>query len=398
MLTGNLVRVRHARNKLIPQYIDEQDPRLRETAEQLLTLFRTLQGSTRGEMEEEVVNTIGDNPTTLVEQGLAKLLEDRCEFDVESSHPPDELREAVFRLAASQRASSGFDRAKVLGDVAGTLQVTAEEIERGLFADLKMEQRVISFQDFTVEQLLQRYNVALAQAILLRATKVTVSIARETPQRYRKLFRAVKFHRLICEFAKSGTDEYTLTLDGPLSLFSATQKYGVQLANFLPTLLHCKQFGLKAAVRWGAQKKEKEFFLESGDGLKSHLTDCGDYVPKELMMFAESFRKQIDDWEIVEETELLLAGNSVWPPDFALVHRPTQKRVYLEILGFWRKTEVDKHYRQLRKELKEPFLLAVSDQFNVDEEEGDTLKGIYRFKRTPLPEEVARLALEAISR
>ena len=29
----------------------------------------------------------------------------------------------------------------------------------------------------------------------------------------------------------------TLNLDGPMSLFSATQKYGLQLALFLPTLL-----------------------------------------------------------------------------------------------------------------------------------------------------------------
>lgn len=398
MLTGNLVRVRHAKNRLVPQYIDEHDRRWVEAAEQLLTLFRTLQGSTRGEMEEEVVNIIGDNPTTLVEQGLAKLLEDRCEFDVESAHPPDELREAIFSLAAAQRAGDGFDRSAVIDAVTSKLAISAEQVERGLFADLKMEQRLIAFQDCTVEQLLQRYNVALAQAILLRSTRVSVTISCETPQRYRQLFRAVKFHRLICEFSKSGPDEYALTLDGPLSLFSATLKYGVQLANFLPTLLHCKQFGLKAAVRWGAQKKEKEFFLDSRDGLKSHLTDYGDYVPKELTMFAESFRKQIDDWEIVEETELLPVGTSVWPPDFALVHRATKKRVYFEILGYWRKTDVDKHYRLLRKELKEPFLLAVSDQFNIDEEVGEVIKGIYRFKRTPLPDEVARLASEAISR
>ena len=72
--------------------------------------------------------------------------------------------------------------------------------------------------------------MALAQAILLRSTGVTVHVYGETPARYRQLFRAIKFHRLICDIQPSGPDAYTLHLDGPLSLFSATQKYGLQLA------------------------------------------------------------------------------------------------------------------------------------------------------------------------
>jgi predicted nuclease of restriction endonuclease-like RecB superfamily len=328
-----------------------------------------------------------------VHQGLAKLLEDRCEFDVESSHPPDELRERVFQAAAAQRAAGEFNRQAVLEATAAELGLTGEQIDQGLFADLKIEQRLIRFKDCTVEQLLQRYNVALAQAILLRSTGVVVNIMGETPARYRQLFRAIKFHRLICEIREAGRDSYTLALDGPLSLFSATQKYGMQLANFLPSLLQCKRFDLKATVRWGAQRKEKEFRLESNDGLCSHLPDYGDYVPAELAMFAEAFRKKSDDWDISSEAALLPLGTSVWTPDFVLTHRRTKRKVYLEILGFWRRTDADKLYRRLQKELKEPFILAVSEQFNIDEaDEGEVNSSIYVFKRTPLPEEVIRLA------
>ena len=83
----------------------------------------------------------------------------------------------------------------------------------------------------------------------------------ETPARFRQLFRAVKFHRLICTIHETPGNRYTLTLDGPLSLFSSTQKYGLQLALFLPALLHCKAFDLRANVRWGAERKEKQFAL-----------------------------------------------------------------------------------------------------------------------------------------
>ncbi len=393
MLTGNQVRVRHARNRLLPQYIGVNEPEWIEVAERLLELYRAAEGCTRGELEEEIAEAVGDSPTQLVHQGLAKLLEDRCEFDVESSHPPDELRERVFRMSAAQRASGEFNRQAVLDTTAAELGLTAEQVERGLFADLKVEQRLIRFKDCTAEQLLQRYNVALAQAILLRSIGVTIHIAGETPGRYRQLFRAIKFHRLICDIREAGRDAYTLTLDGPLSLFSATQKYGMQLANFLPSLLPCKQFDLKADVRWGAQRKEKEFRLNASDGLRSHLPDYGDYVPPELTMFLETFRKKIADWEISTEAVLLPLGNGVWTPDFTLTHRASQKKVYLEVLGFWRRTDADKLLRRLQKELKEPFILAVSEQFNIDETvEGEVNSSIYTFKRTPLPEEVVRLA------
>lgn len=393
MLPTKLVRVKHARNRLIPSYLDAGDPQWQSVAERLLALFRTFQGCTRGELEEEIAEALGDNLMQLVHQGLAKLLEDRCEFEVDASHPPEALRARAFRIAAAQRIAGGFERRAVLDATAAELSIAAEQVDRGLFADLKMEQRLIRFADGTVEQLLHRYNVALAQAILIRSTGVKVQIVGEPPARFRQLFRAMKFHRLIGEVRAGGPGTYTLALDGPLSLFSATQKYGVQLANFLPHLLPCKRFELSAEIRWGAQRKEKTFQLDSAQGLRSHVPDTGDYVPKELSMFAEMFRKQIADWAIGSDTAVVPLGNHYWTPDFVLTHRRSGKRVLLEILGFWRRTDVEKHVKRLQSELKEPFVLAVSEQFNIDEalaEFGDA--AVYQFKRTPLPEEVVRLA------
>ena len=63
-------------------------------------------------------------------------------------------------------------------------------------------------------------------------------------------------------------ETYQLHLDGPMSLFTATQKYGLQLAFFLPALLHCHDFELKADLRWGAQRKPKRCCLKiSVDGI-----------------------------------------------------------------------------------------------------------------------------------
>jgi predicted nuclease of restriction endonuclease-like RecB superfamily len=400
MLTGKMVRVRYARERIVPCYIDAADPGWLEVAGRLLELFRAQTGRTRGELEQEVEEAFGDDGAQVVHQGLAKLLEDRCEFEVVSGHPPEQLREAVFRAAAEQRqpALQPFDRSAVLDRVAAELGTTSEAVEHGLFADLKSEQRLVSFKDMTAERLLQRYNVALAQAVLLRSTGVHVAVRHEPPQRYRQLIRLAKFHRLICDIEKTGPDSYQLHLDGPLSLFAATQKYGLQLALFLPGVLLCRDFELRAELRWGPQRRPKTFTLSSADGLVSHLPDAGTYVPPELAMFVELFRKKVEGWDIREETEVFSLGDGFWVPDFRLVHRASGQAVLLEVLGFWRRSSAEKHLDRLRRHAQLPFLLAVSDQLRIDEAELEGLPaGVHRFRQMPLPDEIVRLAGEVLA-
>jgi predicted nuclease of restriction endonuclease-like RecB superfamily len=400
MLTGKLVRVRYGRERILPCYLKVDDPGWLEVAGRLLELFRDQTGRSRGELEADLEEAFGDDPAQIVHQGLAKLLEDRCEFEVASGHPPERLREAVFRAAADYRradAARPFDRQAVLSQVAAELDTAPEAVEQGLFADLKSEQRLVSFKDISPERLLQRYNVALAQAVLLRSTRVHVAIHGEPPQRYRQLLRLVKFHRLVCDMEKTGPDSYQLHLDGPLSLFSATQKYGLQLALFLPGVLLCRDFELRAELRWGAQRRPKTFTLSSNDGLVSHYPDTGTYVPPELAMFAELFRKKVEAWDIVEETEVFPLGDGFWVPDFRLIHRATGQAVLLEVLGFWRRSSAEKHLGRLREHARVPYLLAVSDQLRIDEAELEGLPaGVHRFRQMPLADEVARLAGEVL--
>src|SRR5439155_25082410 len=82
VLTGKMVRVRYARDRIIPYFLDPADEQAQLVAEQLLELYRRYEGRTRGEFEEGFAATSGDAPSTLLHQGLAKRPEDRCELDV----------------------------------------------------------------------------------------------------------------------------------------------------------------------------------------------------------------------------------------------------------------------------------------------------------------------------
>jgi predicted nuclease of restriction endonuclease-like RecB superfamily len=233
MLTAQLVRVRFARDRVIPRYVDPSDDQLLAVAADLIAFYRAGVGRAQSEFAAEFDNLPGDPDMQFVHRGLVKLLEDRCEFGVVAGKPPLEIREAVFARAALARKSPPFDRAAILAELAVELGVTVAEIESGLFADLKSEQRLVSFDDVTPERLLKRYNVALAQGILLKSVRVTIDLRGESPARLRAILRRIKFHRLVCTATATGAQSCRLVLEGPLSLFSATQKYGVTSISIL---------------------------------------------------------------------------------------------------------------------------------------------------------------------
>src|SRR5689334_4501014 len=118
MLTGKLVRVRFARDHVVPVYLAPDDAEALHWARELSAAFRTGQGRSRGELEADVAELLDGLPNPTVPQGLAKLLEDRSEFEVQTVLPPEELRDAVFRAAAEARRQGGvFPRDDVLADV-----------------------------------------------------------------------------------------------------------------------------------------------------------------------------------------------------------------------------------------------------------------------------------------
>src|SRR5947209_19866679 len=144
MLTGTLVLVRFSKQRVLPLDLRRDDPQWLEVAESLLLIFREGVGRTRGEIETEIDEMVGEGLATLAHRGLAKILEDRAEFEVVADIPPESLREKVFTAAAEHRRSlrvagqprAPFRRERVLEGVARELSLTTEQVASALFADL----------------------------------------------------------------------------------------------------------------------------------------------------------------------------------------------------------------------------------------------------------------------
>ncbi len=411
MLTGDLVRVRSSKERIIPLYLNRANPQWLEVAESLLIVFREGVGMTRGEIEEEIDELFGGGgKATLIHRGLAKVLEDRAEFEVVADVPPEQIREKVFTAAAEHRkrlqatrpaeesaiprnGRTAFHRDEVLAGVARELNLEPDVMVNALFADLRDENRLLKFEDMTAQRLLDRYNVALAQAVLLRSVRVEAEVRDEGPARYRQLFRRLKFHRLVYRVQGTMADGYTLQIDGPLSLFSATTRYGLQMAMFLPALLHCHDFRLDAELRWGPRREPRSFHLDSGTGLITHQLDSGVYVPAEIPALVERFRQLAPAWSLDDCTEVLELGREgVWVPDYRAVHKATGTDVFIEVVGFWKKSSLERLLRLLPGHGPPRFVLVVSDKLKVDEGALSELPGpILWFKEIPNAPELAAL-------
>jgi uncharacterized protein len=401
MLTGNLVRVKTtSKGRIVPVYLNREDPHWLEVGEGLLLIFREGANLTRGEIEAEIDELVGEGMATLVHRGLAKVLEDRAEFEVVADLPPETVREKVFLAAAAERRAvrasghrTAFRREAILEAVAQELGLEAERVVAALFADLKDENRMLRFDDLGALGLIDRYNVALAQAVLLRSVHATVEIRNEKPARYRQLFRQLKFHRLLYQVQGNMKEGYVFHIDGPLSLFSATNKYGLQMALFLPTLLLCRDFRLDAELRWGPKREPRIFHLDGETGLVSHKADTGTYVPAEIGAFLERFRQVAPAWDVTDATDLIELGREgMWVPDYRFVHRATGTDVFVEVLGFWKRSSLERLLRLLPQHGPKRFVLAISDRLKVDEETLGELPGpVLRFKEIPNAPELAAL-------
>lgn len=330
--------------------------------------------------------------------GLRKVLEDGCEFEVAAGVDPEGLRRELFLAAAAAHRGldvrARFDRAAVLAEVAARLGTTPEAIEAGLYADLRGAEILRSAASEAPDILLDRYNLALAQSILLRATQVTVRVEGESAARYRRLFRAARFHGLLHVVRGDPEAGYTITLDGPYSLFDAVQRYGLRLAMFLPSVLLCRSFHVRADVRWGREKEPFAFEITPSDGLVFHGRELPDTTP-ELEAFCEGFRKLGSPWTVARNERIFaLPGEVVCVPDLVFENRATGEEVYLEAFGFWSRDAVWRRVELIRKGFPARIVLAVGKQLRVSEEVlGEEDAGeIYVYRATMSPRAVlARL-------
>ncbi len=369
MLTADLVRVRRKGDEIIVSPLGKRNrPTAKLIGAQYLELITEHVGLRKDEWAAARARVQVPARAQKLAAGLVKLIEDRCTFAMDEGVDPIALRDAIFSEAATIRAGldpgEPFDRDALLTRIGEEHGLDLEATERRLYADLKSAWRLQAFEPIETEALLDLYDTSQGQAVLLRATRVTVVVHRAEPAALRRLFRKLKFLRLIHVIRPVGDGETRIDLDGPASLFSASTKYGLQLALLLPALERTGPWSLDAQVLWGSAKDRCRLHLE-GTGKNAGVNEKS-ALPDEVQTLLTRLRKKPEGWTFSINRKVLdLPGVGLCVPD--LVAKKDGERVYVEVLGFWSRPAVWQRVELVEKGLKHKILFCVSSRLRVGE-------------------------------
>lgn len=403
MLTGPLLRARGTRDSVRPGFLDPEDPRRLELADRLVALAgeAVARGDTRGAFEalvEEVL--VADRVDHKVVRGLRRVLEDASEFATDAPIPPSEIRARLFAGGPAPRTSvpggppSAADRIAAL---AAELDCPAAHLARALFADLKDNQVLRACPVASGRWLLDRYNVALVQGLLLDALEVEIRLDRPKPERARQLFRAIRFHQLMhrLEPVPQTPGSFRILLDGPASLFRLSTRYGMALARFFPVVpLLDTPWTLTARVAW--RRLHRSLVVGSADRLRSHLPDVGTWVSREEQEFEARFRALDSGWALERGAAVLdLGGEALWAPDWVV--RRGDREALVEIVGVWRKAWLSRRLDLLARHGARNAVLVVSRALVGDKGEFPDLPGAVVAFRRVVPVKDVLAAVERVA-
>jgi predicted nuclease of restriction endonuclease-like RecB superfamily len=351
MLTGDLLVVKTSKGKIEPVYgIPNQDNL--EIACSVIDVFQEHAGRTYGELVEELEGIEEINYRLI--RGLAQILERRCVIESDSVTDPIDARRAVFEESRGFVASQK-ERNKVLDKAARKLLIEPDDLETALWADQEGNLIIKEFQSISPEDLLRQYNLSLAQTLLFKATGMEVQLE----DNYQRVFRKIKQLGLMYSIRDG-----KISLEGSLSLFKLTERYGSAFAKLLPTLMESSKWSLRASISRKTFQGKRIFEFELDHGLRSIFageseSDIALDIAFDSAIEKEFYQLGFKGWTMRREPAVLQAGQYAFIPDFSLERNGIT--IYIEIIGFWTPEYLRNKIQKLNQlEEKEGMILLVN--------------------------------------
>jgi uncharacterized protein len=346
-------------------------------------------------------------------RGLYTLLERRCIFSSGEGRKPTaivdgnagiadldpfHIRKCLFEESSARGyALTDHKRKEIINSVSSRIKVSQDIIIRDMWADLEENMILQGFRTLVPKKLIAWYNLSLMQTLLFNSTNLEFNI--QGGYNWKRVLRAVKRLGLMYNLyyrqkegpkgapqketrnqktnqdnydAASGnslhtTDEYDdnnilCSIDGPLSIFKLTDRYGTSIAKLLPSIIVTGNWSLKASIVRKTStmgKKIYEFMLSSvespslpsesdlsvynNDNIKNTILERSSYSASSPadpfdsnveQKFALKFKQFSNGWNLIREPNPLIVSNGKgFIPDF--VFEKYGIKVYLEIVGFW---------------------------------------------------------------
>jgi len=393
MLTADLAISFQRGDNVHPRRMEPDESSL-QIAEDLIGIFAEQLHRRRSELDAELNEYVGTGTDYRILRGLIKLLLDACEFETGGAIEPGELRQQLFLKAKEHHPVTPAIRQQLIAELAAELAVEQETIVDGLYADLSENQRLISFEAPTPAGLIAQYNLAQAQALLYRCVEMRLTIAPQDAAGYRRLFAALKRYNLIHTIKGNAATGYLVTVSGPLSLFHRSQKYGVRMAVFLPALLECSGWRMRAEIEG---KRGKAFYELSSEQQTLLPREAFNWMEsanqsETLDKFLTAWARLQSEWQALVSTEVIDLGGTAFVPDVVL-EAADGRKVFVELFGFWTPRYLQDRLAEFERGGFRNFVFLVSEELCGSRELPTSLPpNVVSYKTSP----DARAALAAI--
>jgi predicted nuclease of restriction endonuclease-like RecB superfamily len=355
-------------------------------------------------------------------RGFYTLLERRCiftktkEMKIESKgiirnvnvnsnnlfYDPVNVRKELFEESSKRGfALTDFGRREIIDTVASRINVPANDIVDVMWSDLEENLILEWFDVISPEQLLAWYNLSLMQTLLFNCTKLEFSVTggsnwkrilrdiKRLGLMYNLQYKALEGEKQPINIDETDYDNRDIkfinisntdrknnsiiicSLDGPLSIFKLTDRYGTSIAKIIPSIISTNTWSIKAWIvrkTMSLGKKIYEFKMSNNDApplsREPYYNKESDkerkrtlYVTKESSQiiyfdsgveekFSTRFEQSASGWKLIREPDpLILSNGKALIPDFAFEKYGI--RIYLEIVGFWTKEYLEKKIQKI---------------------------------------------------
>jgi uncharacterized protein len=327
----------------------------------------------------------GQKPTTVVDGGTGIVNLD-----------PKSIRKYLFEESSVRGYPlTDNERNEIINSVSSKIRVSRDTIIRDMWADLEENMILQRFVTLEPKKLIAWYNLSLMQTLLFNSTNLEFNI--QGGYNWKRVLRAVKRLGLMYNLhykqkeetgaqsesysKKVGQDIYNppnrnslhtvndndnndilCSIDGPLSIFKLTDRYGTSIAKLLPSIIVTGNWSLRASIvrKTAAMGKkiyefilssvestslpgENDLFVYDNDNIKNTASEKLSYSASSHadpfdsnveQKFALKFKQFSNGWNLIREPNPLIVSNGKgFIPDFAFEKYGI--RIYLEIIGFW---------------------------------------------------------------
>jgi uncharacterized protein len=404
MIQSQLLRVKTSKGEIIPLFCSgENKSRHLELAKVIIDEFKESAASReKKKILNERISFLERNfDDYRLVRGLSTLLERRCQFNTTVSQGAkncEKLLRRGFALTESRRQ-------EILSAISLKTKVSPTFIVQSIWSDLDENMILELFDSVSAEELLGWYDLSLLQTLLFTCTRLEFSV--KGGANWKNILRKVKHlglmynlreqvtpsenadtenvyvakgrERLYHVSTKNNSDsdsKLVCAIDGPVSLFKLTDRYGTSIAKLIPFIISSSWWYLSASIvrKTMSGKKIYEFKTSSSDLQQHNLREpscnykynnnnhsnnnnnnsnnsnsrlTSSYFDSSVEeKFAVRFEHLANRWKIKREPDPLIVGNGVaFIPDF--LFEKYGRKVYLEIVGFWTKEYLEKKFQKV---------------------------------------------------